>query len=200
MLYCGLLAGPLFTLVFLLDGWTRGAGYDVRRHPVSSLALGDRRWLQTANFLVAGVLTIVFAIGIWQADGGRVGAVLVGGWGLGLLGAGAFVTDPVSGYPVGTPDTLSRYTRSGALHDGISMLGFLALAAAQIVLAFGHGPVWLGYSVLSAVAFVGCLALASAGFGQHPRWIGVAGLLQRAAVGVGLAWTVVLAVRLIGGS
>ncbi|MFI5711848.1 DUF998 domain-containing protein [Kribbella sp. NPDC051620] len=50
----------------------------------------------------------------------RLGAVLVGVWGAGLLGAGLFNTDPVSGFPLGTPATVD-YTTSGALHDAFSL-------------------------------------------------------------------------------
>jgi hypothetical protein len=90
LLTCGLIAGPLFVAVFLSEGWTRG-GYDVFRHSVSSLALGSTGWTQTANFLVGGALTIAFAVGLWRASAGRVGATLIGVWGIGLIGAGLFV-------------------------------------------------------------------------------------------------------------
>ncbi|WP_329003258.1 hypothetical protein OHA18_08335 [Kribbella sp. NBC_00709] len=33
MLACGLVAGPLFVVVFLLEGAFKGSGYDVLRHP-----------------------------------------------------------------------------------------------------------------------------------------------------------------------
>ena len=66
LLACGVVAGPLFVFGFLVEGATRAA-YDPLRHPVSSLALGDRGWTQTANFLVAGFLTLVFAVGLRRA-------------------------------------------------------------------------------------------------------------------------------------
>ena len=40
LLVCGVIAGPLFVVAFLVEGATR-AHYDPLRHPVSSLALGD---------------------------------------------------------------------------------------------------------------------------------------------------------------
>lgn len=111
LLTCGAIAGPLFVSVFLLDGAVR-ANYDPLRHPVSSLALGDSGWTQTANFLVAGLLTLAFAAGLRRAfrplKGSRWGPLLVGVWAIGLLGAGIFVTDPVSGYPLGTTDQLTH--------------------------------------------------------------------------------------------
>jgi hypothetical protein len=195
LLYCGLVAGPVFVLTFLIEGALKGDGYEVLRHPVSSLALGDQGWIQSANFLVGAMLTILFAVGLWRSRAvARAGAVLIGIWGLALVGAGLFRTDPVSGYPLGTPAT-SEYTTSGALHDGFSLPGFLALAAAQVVLARGQGRRWLVYSLLSATAFLVMFLLASAGFSQTEPLIGIAGLLQRLAVIIGWTWLVALAVR-----
>jgi hypothetical protein len=46
---CGVVAGPLFVSVFTKVGGKR-AGYDWRRHAVSSLADGREGWAQRANF------------------------------------------------------------------------------------------------------------------------------------------------------
>jgi hypothetical protein len=62
---CGVLAGPLFVAIFTAHGATL-PGYRARRHPVSSLALGTRGWIQKANFLVAGCLYGAFAVGLWR--------------------------------------------------------------------------------------------------------------------------------------
>ena len=195
LLYCGVVAGPLFVLTFLIEGVTKGHGYEVLRHPVSSLALGNHGWIQSANFLVCGALTILFTIGLWRSGRvARAGAVLIGIWGLGLIGAGLFQTDVVSGFPLGTP-VAPESTTSGALHDGFSLPAFLALAAALVVLARGQGRRWLVYSLLSATAFVIMFLLASAGFAQTEPLVGVAGLFQRLAVIVGWTWMVALAVR-----
>ncbi|GAA3552881.1 DUF998 domain-containing protein [Kribbella ginsengisoli] len=196
LLDCGLLAGPLFVLTFLLEGFFKGDGYSQLRHPVSSLALGNNGWIQTANFLVAGVLTVLFAIGLWRqarvapAPRAHLGAVLVGIWGVGLLGAGVFTTDPVSGFPLGTPATV-EYTTSGALHDAFSLPAFLALAVAMVVLARG----WRLYSLLSAAAFAITFMLASAGFSQTGSLVDVGGFFQRLAVIIGWTWLAALAWR-----
>jgi hypothetical protein len=192
---CGLVAGPLFVVSFLVQGALKGSGYDALRHPVSSLALGDHGWVQTANFLICGILTIAFAVGLWRCRL-RAGAVLTGVWGVGLVGAGVFVTDPVSGFPVGTPAALD-YTTIGALHDGFSLPAFLALAAAQVVLSRGQGWKWCVYSLLSATVFVATFLLASVGFDQNPSLVDVAGLFQRLAVTIGWAWVFALALRVL---
>lgn len=198
LLGCGALAGPLFTLVYAVDGATR-KGYDARRHPVSGLALGGRRgWTQTANFLFGGLLTVVFAVGLWRAGPSSWGALLVAVWGLGLIGAGVFVTDPVSGYPPGSPDLPRRPTRAGRLHDAFSLAGFAALAAACFVFAPSWGVGWAVYSIASGVLFAVVMVAASAALSQAPRLVAVGGLLQRLALTVGWLWTVLLALRLPG--
>jgi hypothetical protein len=50
----------------LLQAYTRD-GFDPARHPLSSLALGDLGWLQTANFVVCGLLTLAGAVGLRPA-------------------------------------------------------------------------------------------------------------------------------------
>ncbi|TDO68191.1 uncharacterized protein DUF998 [Kribbella sp. VKM Ac-2571] len=195
LLRCGLVAGPLFVAVFLLEGAFKGSGYDALRHPVSSLELGSHGWIQVANFLVAGVLTVAFAAGVWR-PGFRAGAVLIGVWGVGLLGAGAFTTDPVSGFPVGTP-AVAAYTTSGGLHDGFSLPAFVALGAAQVLLSRSGDRRWLTYSLLSATTYLGCFALAGAGFRQVSGLVEVGGLFQRLSVIIGWGWTVALALKLL---
>lgn len=194
---CGLLAGPLFVVAFLLQGAVKPGGYDVLRHPVSSLALGPYGWVQTVVFLTCGLLTTAFAAGLLRLSGvrRRIGAVLVGLWGVGLVGAGLFVTDPVSGYPAGTPALLTDYSTAGALHDLFSVVAFFSLGAATFVLAAGSGRGWAAYSVLSGVAFLGFFFLSGVGFQQDPSLVDTAGLWQRLSLLAGWTWLTVLAWR-----
>lgn len=196
LLVCGMAAGPLFTAAYLLEGAGR-VSYGPRRHPISSLTLGPAGWAQTVNFLFAGVLSLLFAVGLWRVGPSGWGALLVGAWAVGLLGAGAFRTDPVSGYPPGTPDRLQRHTPAGALHDLFSSIGFLALAVACFVFAPSGPPGWAVYSIASGVLFVATMVLAGAAFDQHQRWVDSGGLLQRISLTIGWTWQLVLAVRVL---
>lgn len=206
LLACGVIGGPLFVATFLVEDATH-ANYDPLRHPVSSLALSDSGWVQGANFIVTGLLTLAFAAGLWRAlqpgKGSTLGPLLVGVWAVGLLGAGVFVTDPVSGYPPGAPDRLSGYSWHGALHDLFSGPAFVALAAACFVFGrrcAGRGERgWAVYSAISGLVFVIAFVLASAGFGQAAGLVDLAGLLQRVAVAVGFGWLTLLAVHLLRG-
>ncbi|MFI0355429.1 DUF998 domain-containing protein [Actinomadura sp. 9N407] len=205
LLACGVVAGPLFTAAYLIEGATR-AGYSTLRHPVSSLALGEYGWTQTANFLVAGVLVVAFAAGVWRAAPRPVGGpfwgpALIGLWGAGLLGAGAFRADPVSGYPSGTPDLLEEYTTLGALHDGVSIIGFLGMAAVCFVFTRRFARVRsTGRAVLSATAgllFLVLMELSNVAFSQNEALVDHGGLLQRGAVTVVWVWMAWLALHLL---
>jgi hypothetical protein len=194
LLACGMAAGPVFTVAYLLEGAGR-ADYKSLRHPVSSLALGRAGWVQTVNFLFAGLLSLVFAVGLWRVGPSHWGAVLIGVWAVGLLGAGVFRTDPVSGYPPGTPDQLQGHTLGGALHDLFSLIGFLSLASACFVFALSGSLGWSIYSIVSGVLFAAAMVLASAAFGQNRHVVDLGGLIQRVSVTIGWAWMAALAAR-----
>lgn len=206
LLVCGAVAGPLFLSAALISGALR-ADYDPVRHPISSLALGEHGWTQTANFLLAGVLFLLYALGVRAAltpGRGRLGMpLLVAAWGIGLLGSGVFTTDPVSGYPPGSPDLLAETTTSGALHDASALPVFLGFPVLCLVAAWrfaGERRVgWTVYTLVSGTAFTAAFVLSGIAFGQAPGLVGVGGLLQRATVGIGLAWMASLAVDLSRG-
>ena len=63
MLACGVVAGPLFIVVGVLQMLTRD-GFDPGRHPLSLLSLGDLGWIQIANFVIVGLLFIASAVGM----------------------------------------------------------------------------------------------------------------------------------------
>jgi hypothetical protein len=200
LLSCGVLAGPLFVATFTAHGAAL-SGYDARRHPVSSLALGPHGWIQTANFVLAGCLYGALAAGL-ALSGARwrnqLGTGLVGAAAAGLVGAGAFTTDPVSGYPPGTPDALPAYSGTPAvLHDLLSVPTFLGLPAAAAVYAraFAHTGAtgWAWYSAATATVVLANVVLASAAFSQAPALVANGGLFQRAAVAAGFSWLTALA-------
>ena len=66
LLACGVVAGPLFLAGSLVQAFTR-EGYDLGRHPISLLSLGDLGWLQVTNFVVTGALYGACAVGLRRA-------------------------------------------------------------------------------------------------------------------------------------
>jgi len=207
LLGCGMVAGPLFVGAFLVEGALRPE-YDPLRHPVSSLSLGPGGWTQRLNFLVTGGLYVAGAIGLWRARhqpglATRAGPILLSTIGLGLMGAGVFASDPINGFPPGTPDAPVS-TTVGRLHDLFSSPVFLCLPAAAIVYAraaarAGDRP-WVLGSVGVAVAQFGTFVAAGFGFSQHPALINVGGAFQRASLIVGFGWLSGLCARAWRGS
>ncbi len=198
LLVAGLLVGPLFTAAYLTQGAFRGNGYSPLRHPISSLALGPQGGEQIASFGVCGLLVVLFSIGLRRTlrtgPGALAVPLLVAVWGVGLIGAGVFVTDPVGGYPTAA----SPVTWHGQLHDlAFSLPGFAALALAMLTAAVAFArrrSGWFAlYSALSGVAFAALFAFATMGFSGIDPWTSAAGLWQRLCVSVGWLWLALLA-------
>jgi hypothetical membrane protein len=200
----GVIIGPLFVIAFLVQGALR-PDYDPLRHSISTLALGSEfGWVQSLNFIVAGLLMLAFAVSVRQVLRLEMrsiwGPLLIGLWGVGLIGAGIFVTDPDIGYPPGTPYPI-QVSMHGALHNLSAGLGFPALVAACLVFArwfaVRRERGWAFYSAVSGVVLLITVILASYGF-RHPEGLGsFGGLFQRIAVICGWGWLAALAIRLL---
>ncbi len=210
-LTCGMIAGPLFAGAFTAIGATREE-YDWQRLPVSSLAIGRRGWLQRANFLVAGALYTCAARGLAQCSERRVGPravpVLVAGVGIGLIGSGVFVTDPVGGFPPGTPvedrsddphATRTAPTREGLLHNLFAVPVFVGIpiagiaSAATAVRSRDYG--WACFSAGSSLMMVASFVIFGRAFGGASDLAGKGGIFQRISIASGFGWLTVLSLR-----
>jgi hypothetical protein len=203
LLRCGIWAGPVFAATFLAEGAVRD-GYQPLRLPVSSLALGPRGWIQTANFAVTGVLCLAGAAGLRLAGdrpaGSRSGPVMVAAAGAGLIGSAAFRTDPVGGYPPGTPDLPAESSRTGTAHNLTAVPVFFGLSAAAACYGWrswraGQPPGFAVYCAATAVTVPVTTTLAGAGFGQSSRLGRYGGLFQRASIITGFAWLTAVSAR-----
>lgn len=192
LLRCGVIAGPCYLAVGVIQGLVRD-GFDFSRHPLSVLANGPGGWVQTANFLLSGLLVIAAAVGIWRVlrPNGRAATWLLGGYGAAMIMAAFFPADPVDGFPPGTPEGFpTSISTTGLLHFiagalAFAFLGFSALAAGWATWRRQMRPLALlslvsGLCVL--VGFFGGIALGVLGI-----WF---------AVVVGWAWLAVLSIRL----
>lgn len=207
LIACGAIGPLLFIIVLLIEGATR-PGYRAWHNYGSSLSLSDQGWMQIANFLVCGLLTLGFAIGLRQVlrtgRGSIWGPLLLGIFSMALIVAGLFVTDPSLGYPPGThgggPQTLH-----GTIHGLAGLVAFSALALASFVMArrFAGDPNWKGWALYSIVtgAVVIVFFIASTTVSALDE-SGVlpgspTGLFQRIAIIVGWGWIALLAIRLL---
>jgi Protein of unknown function (DUF998) len=161
LLACGIVAGPLFFAVVLIQALTRD-GFDLGHHPLSLLSLGDLGWIQIANFVVTGVLYVACAVGMWRVlhpgRSGTWGPVLVGVLGIGLVVAGVFVTDAGAGYPPGAPAGTPQISWHGALHTVGAVLAFNGMIAGCLVFVRRFAALrqwgWVAACVATAAAVV----------------------------------------------
>jgi hypothetical membrane protein len=203
LLYAGIVGPLVFIAVFLVECATR-PGYSAWRHYVSQLATGPGGWVQVVNFLVCGVLVLVFAIGlrlsIRRTRGSIGGPVLLGLFAVALLVAGIFSTDPALGYPVGAAYV---HTAHGMLHGLAGLTAFTTLPAAAFVMAWHFSAEkgarrWVVYSIVVGVLIIGLFIAFTTvstmdAVGTWPN--APTGFLQRIAIIAGWTWIAMVAVH-----
>ncbi len=207
LLGCGVVGPLLFIVVLLIEGATR-PGYSVLRNYGSDLELSNQGWEQIANFIVCGLLCIAFAVGLrrmWRTGRASVwGPLLIGIFGLGLVAAGVFVTDPGRGYPPGAPRKGDPQTWHGYVHGINAVVVFAVLIVACFVLArrFAADPQnrsWATYSWISGVILllIVVLSTVSAPIAENGGYPLPLGLIQRAQIIIGWTWLALAALRLL---
>jgi hypothetical membrane protein len=169
------IAGPLIfaAVVVILTvaeyDFLRGLGWDpIRRNEVywpSSTALGPYGWLQVANFVIFGLLMLIFAGGLWRAakarGWSRMGPALIFVAGVALLILGFFKTDRPG----------AEISFSGTMHGVGFMLLLLSMTLACFAFAWTwrRDPYWRGlrwYSLASGVLLIAPLFIEGAFLGQ----------------------------------
>lgn len=198
MLIGGVLAGPLYILVGAAQIVTR-QGFDITRHPLSFMTLGDLGWIQITNFIITGLLAFLAAIALRRlAQGERRlqwGALLVGLYGLCVMGGGIFLPDPSLGFPPGTPDTFPEtFSGHAFLHFLCGMLAFLSLIAATFVyrkhFATHQQQPWAIFSALTGALFL--FAIIAPPVSGNAPW---ASLVLYVAVALGWLWLSAISYR-----
>ena len=198
LLACGVAVGPFFYLLAIGQILTR-PGFDIRRHAISLLSLGDLGWIQNINFAVTGALSIACAIGVRRAlggiRGGTWGPALIGIFGAGTLLAGFFHADPGLGFPPGAPAGIpTTMSWHAALHEVSFMAAMISMIAASFVFSRRFASLgrrgWAAYCAASGVV---CPVLVAVGM-SDPSWVGV---IIACAAGVMFGFLTVLATRLL---
>ncbi|MFT4047731.1 MAG: DUF998 domain-containing protein [Solimonas sp.] len=178
LLTAGVVAGPLVLAAGFAQAFLR-QGFDLRRHASSQLALGEPGWIQSLNFVVAGLLMLLFALGARRAlkgtPGGFWAPLLLGVFAVSHVAVGIFRTDPAFGFPPGpgTPAGLPSYTGASthaALHSLFGGIGFNALMIACFVLARHFGRQrrgMMGFSLFTGFVIVATFLYAASWEARH---------------------------------
>jgi hypothetical protein len=184
----------LYLAVGVLQGLLRD-GFDFARHPLSVLANGPSGWIQTANFVVAGLMVIAAAVGFRRVLGPASRGVTwcLCGYGVSLLAAAVFPADPVDGFPRGTPEGFpTSISTTGLVHFAAGALAFAFLALSGLFAAWTMAR--RRESSLAVLSLLSGLAVGFGFFGGLALPIGVVGIWF--AVVVGWAWLAVMSLRL----
>jgi hypothetical membrane protein len=184
---CGIVAPVLFTMMVAVESLLR-PGYSQVSNYVSDLGTGPHAIVQNANFIVFGLLTLGFAMGLHGAlpaargRASKAGVALVVVFGMGVLLAGVFPEDYLS----------------GAEHQSVSSVAFIASVAAQLLiwrgLRGGERTVWGGYRAYSLVSGLLTLVLLL-GFGYYAGGPDQ-GAAQRVFLAVPWVWVTVTGLKL----
>ena len=203
LLTAGVAAGPLYLALGVLQILIR-PGFDVTRHPLSLLANGHLGWIQTANFLASGLLTMAGASGLRRAlagtPGGTWGPSCLGIYGLGVFAAGLFSADPMNGFPVGTPEGPPLHpTTHSNLHILSGSIGFLALIVSCFVFARRFAklrePGWAAFSAGTGAVFLSAFAGIATGSQQTGVVLSIVTLGFYTAVVLAWIWISMLTAR-----
>ncbi len=177
----GMLGPALFAVVFILQNVVR-TDDDAIAEPVSALSIGEYGWVQRLNFVVFGVLLLVFAAalhrGVASSRLGWVGPTLLLVAGVGLFVAATF--------------SLAR-DETGAIYDpnfhqvgGTLFFGGTALALIALSRRLARDPRWRNlsrYSLGAGIAsIVGGVVINTWAIPDGAPLHGEVGLIQRIIV------------------
>jgi hypothetical protein len=198
--WAGMIGPALFVAVFTLEGWLR-QGYHPLGMFVSALSLGPRGWIQIVNFIVFGVLFLMFTRGVViefrNVRASRSGTILLIIIATCYLLSGPFVTDPAA--------TLPGYTSlHGMLHGifGAIVFSLMPVSCFVFLRRFREDPKWrslqwwtltAGTIIAVAVVLLSVAMKLPAAQDVFNEWVG---LIQRTAIIMYMIWLFTFAVGL----
>jgi hypothetical protein len=195
-----MIASALFILVFTVEGWLR-PGYDWRSTFISELSIGPRGWIQIVNFIILGILFLVFTWGVADAfptgKASKAGPIVLGIIGFSFLVSGPLVTDVA-----GTPR--DQMTLQGMLHGIFGALVFSLSPISCFVFwrRFREDPTWkylatwtfiAGLITVIAVVLLSIATKTTSLAGLFTSWTG---LIQRMVIIPYLTWIFTFAAAL----
>jgi hypothetical membrane protein len=173
--------------------------YSALSQAESDLAVGPYGYLMAVNFVIRGILSLIFLLGFSRAvkpsRGYNAGYYLIGLWAVGSMALAALPTD-VSGTP----------TLHGEAHLLVAVLAFLGGIFGELALSrsLRNNPSMAEIGKYAGViAVIGFLSLAAfvLGPGLAPRaFQSVSGLVERVFIGAVLAWMLVVSAMFLNRS
>lgn len=189
--WAGVIGSVLFVIVFIIEGWLR-QNYDSFKMYISELALGPRGWIQIANFVIFGILLLIFTLSLVdkfkEVKGSKIGPVLIAIIGINFIIAGIFVIDPSA-----------EKSLHGIIHSISSTLIFFLAAVSCFIFfhLFQEDSRWRNLSwwtLITGIAIIVLIVLMEIDGTLLGTW---PGLTQRIAATIGLLWIFTFALKVL---
>jgi hypothetical membrane protein len=188
---CGIVAPILFTLLVIVESLLR-PGYSQIFNDVSDLGLGPYSIIQNINFIVFGLLSIGFAIGLGANLPYRVGKAakwLVIVFGLCIILAGVTLLSVVADI---------TYAKDVVAHGLVSAVGFLVIIVAQFLtwqaLRRSDNAIWGRYRIYSLIS--GLLSILTLLILSYTQFSSYHGATERLFIAVWMIWIEVTGIKL----
>jgi hypothetical protein len=199
--WAGMIGATLFVLTFTLEGWYR-LDYEPLEMFVSALSLGSRGWIQILNFIIFGMLLLVFSRGVAaefpNGKASRGGLTILTIIAICYLLSGPFVMDPAN-----TPR--NQMTFHGTMHGifGAIVFTLMPICCFVFLRRFRDDPKWqflqwwtLGLGIISAFGVI-LLTMATKTPDTQNMFNNWRGLIQRTAIVPFMAWIFIFAFGLL---
>ena len=206
LILCGII-GPLFLIVSYVIQERLREGYNPIMVTISALAIGPEGWVQTFTFLVAGTLIIFFGYGLFKLRSdekfSKLAPIFIIICGIGLIGAGLFVTDPINGFPPGVYVYGEGPSFYGIIHKifaGFLFFGLpLACFAMDKYFRFKDDLKWRIYTLFTGISSLIVFLLTTLAILHYGGLELFAGLLERITIIIGCLWMILLSVYFLKG-
>jgi len=184
LLSCGILGAVLFTTVYFCFS-VIAPNYFMMRQPISDLQLQPYGWIQSVNYIIAGLLVWAFAEGLRKE--------LVSGFGV--------VSIPLFHVLTGLGTILLGLFTDRHTQLYIGAFTFLSLLASFFLLArrFASNPNWKGWAMATVLTTLFMIVLAGLFVNGMIHQRPFAGMLERLAVVTRLVWLFFFTAKLLGG-
>ncbi len=188
---CGIVAPILFVILVIVESILR-PGYSQIFNDVSDLGIGSYALIQNINFIIFGLLSIGFAIGLGANLPHRAGKIakwLVIVFGLCIILAG------VTLFSVGADVT---YAKDVAAHGLVSAISFLVIIVAQFMtwqaLRRSETVIWGRYRIFSLI--MGLMSIFTLLLLSYTQFSSYHGATERLFIAMWMIWIEVTGLKL----
>lgn len=185
LLSCGIL-GPLIFLIVYFTFGSVSPDFDMLRQPVGRLELVDYGWIQSGNFIVYGLFTCAFAVGLREELQNGPGIVMLPLLQVltaaGMILLGLFIHEPV-------------HTYASIFLTVMLVAGFLLFAR-----RFAANPTWKRWVVPTNLCAFGMIMLSVLYWYANDIDSPVAGIFEQLLIAIRMVWLVVFILKLLWGN